>query len=359
MSEIRKIITESIERLLADQVTHELLLAAEDGKYPDALWRMIEESGFTRVLVPESMGGSGGGWPDAYPVLRAVGYYRVPAPLAETVVGNDLLARAGMPITDGPLCLIEQEADLRIERRDHRILVTGRVHAAPWARASRWLVIAGKIEAHDVLLRVSSTADGMTILPGANLAKEHRDDVVLSDVLAEDCAFVDARLMSNPVRSHGALTRAIGIVGALESILAQSVEYAKERVQFGRPIAKFQAIQHMLALLACEVTAASTAAQAACNAMAKPDPGFEIAVAKVRAGRAAGVGALIAHQIHGAMGLTYEHTLHFGTRRLWSWRSEFGNESTWAIALGAQAIRRGGGQFWSDLTARTAVGPLS
>ncbi len=359
MSEIRKIIAASIDRLLAEQVTHELLLAAEGGRYPDALWRMIEESGFTRVLVPESMGGSGGGGPDAYPVLRAVGYYRVPAPLAETVIGNDLLARAGMPITDGPLCLIEQPAGLRVERTDHRIIVTGRVHAAPWARASRWLLVAGRVEAQDVLLRISATAAGVTIIPGVNLASEHRDDVVFYGVLAEDAAFIDARLMSNSIRSHGALARASGIVGALESILAQSVGYAKQRVQFGRPIAKFQAIQHMLALLACEVTAASAAAQAACNAMAKPDPSFEIAVAKVRAGQAAGVGARIAHQVHGAMGLTYEHTLHFGTRRLWSWRSEFGNESTWAIALGAQAIRRGGGQFWSDLTARTAAAPPS
>lgn len=355
MSDIRDMVAESIERILSESVTRALLLKFESGQWLDGLWQTIEESGFTRVLVPESSGGTGGGWPDAFPVLRAQGYFRVPAPLAETVAGNDLLARVGMPVTDGPLSLIQQQDGLKLSRRNGGITVNGEARGAPWARVARWLLIGGRVDGAEVLLRIDRGASGIKLAHGHNVAHEPRDNVVFRDVPADDIAFVDGRVMDQPVKAFGALARAIGMAGALESILGQSVEYAKERVQFGRPIAKFQAIQHMLAQLASEATAASTAAQAACNVMQKPDPRFEIAVAKVRAGQAAGIGTRIAHQIHGAMGMTYEHTLHFGTRRLWSWRAEFGNESSWAIELGARTIRRKGEHFWADLTARSAV----
>jgi acyl-CoA dehydrogenase len=355
MSDIRELVAESIERMLSERISRSLLLEFEGGKWLQTLWQTIEESGFTRVLVPESMGGTGGGWPDAFPVLRAVGFYRVPVPLAETVIGNDLLARVGMPVTDGPLSLIQQENGLKLARRNGGIVVDGEIRGAPWARVARWLVIAGRVDGAEVLLRVDPRASGIAIKHGHNVAHEPRDELVFKAVAADDVAFIDGRVMDQPVKAFGALARAIGMAGALESILNQSVEYAQERVQFGRPIAKFQAIQHMLAQLASEATAASTAAQAACNVMHKPEPRFEIAVAKVRAGQAAGVATRIAHQIHGAMGMTYEHTLHFGTRRLWSWRAEYGNESTWALELGARTIRRRGENFWADLTARSAV----
>ena len=63
-------------------------------------------------------------------------------------------------------------------------------------------------------------------------------------------------------------------------------------------------------------------------------------------------GAGIAHQVHGAIGFTYEHALHFVTRRLWSWRTEFGAESLWAERIGRRAASRGAAALWSDLTAR-------
>jgi acyl-CoA dehydrogenase len=128
-------------------------------------------------------------------------------------------------------------------------------------------------------------------------------------------------------------------------------EYANERVQFGRPIGKFQAIQQSLAVLAGEVSCAQSAALAACEAAGAAPRLFDVAVAKITAGQAAGVAANIAHQVHGAIGFTYEHSLHYATRRLWSWRAEFGAESVWAEQLGRQAIASGGREFWSALTA--------
>ena len=151
---------------------------------------------------------------------------------------------------------------------------------------------------------------------------------------------------------YGALARAAQMAGALESLLAQSVRYATERKQFGRPIGAFQAIQHQLAILAGHTAAAGMAAANACRAAERGDPTFEVAAAKVRVGEAAGVACSIAHQTHGAIGFTYEHSLHFSTRRLWSWRAEFGAESVWAAELGRRVAARGADQLWADLTAR-------
>ena len=75
-----------------------------------------------------------------------------------------------------------------------------------------------------------------------------------------------------------------------------------------------------------------------------------MATAKIRAGEAAGTGAAIAHQVHGAMGFTREYSLHQATRRLWSWRDDFGAESVWAISLGEMIAGRGADALWPTLT---------
>jgi len=148
------------------------------------------------------------------------------------------------------------------------------------------------------------------------------------------------------------------MVGALESALEQSARYATERVQFGKPIGRNQALQQQLALMAGDVAAARMAALTA--AVDAPDgaqrdapaAAFSIAVAKVRCGDAATRACGIAHQVHGAIGFTREHALHFATRRLWAWREQFGNEAHWAARLGASAIAAGGKGFWPALTRR-------
>jgi acyl-CoA dehydrogenase len=145
--------------------------------------------------------------------------------------------------------------------------------------------------------------------------------------------------------------RSLAIAGALETLLAMCVDYAQTRVQFGRPIGKFQAIQQNLAILAGQAVAAGAAADIAAEAFTRGLPLAEIAAAKIRAGEAATIAAGIAHQIHGAIGFTQEHSLHFFTKRLWSWRDEFGNEAEWGLALGRLAASAGADRLWPDIVA--------
>src|SRR5204863_2600060 len=194
-----------------------------------------------------------------------------------------------------------------------------------------------------------------------NLALDPRDTLVFDDTPVVAAAPAGAGVSAETLRLYGALVRSAQMAGAIESLLQQSVRYATERRQFGRPIGNFQAIQHNLAVLASHAAAASVAAE---RAFAAADSGnltraerpralaFHVAAAKIRAGEAAGIAAGLAHQVHGAIGFTYEHSLHFATRRLWSWRAEFGGESHWSAELGRHVTARGADQLWPDLTAR-------
>ena len=147
-----------------------------------------------------------------------------------------------------------------------------------------------------------------------------------------------------------ALSRAVMIAGALESALDLSVAYALERKQFGREIAKFQAVQQQLAVLTGEVAAALRAADAGLEALGSSREATAWAVAKARAGEAAGKVAEIAHQVHGAMGFTHEHQLHHRTRRLWCWRDQHGHEAYWQAELGRALCAAGADALWPELT---------
>jgi len=142
------------------------------------------------------------------------------------------------------------------------------------------------------------------------------------------------------------------IAGALDAALTLSVSYTRERQQFGKPLASFQAIQQQLAVLAEEAAAANMAAAAAFRALDRAEASFECAAAKLRTNRAVKLGATIAHQVHGAMGFTAEYPLQKLTRKMWVWQSEYGNERYWAERIGAGVAARGPANFWADLTAR-------
>ncbi|MGH8444546.1 MAG: acyl-CoA dehydrogenase family protein, partial [Solimonas sp.] len=117
-------------------------------------------------------------------------------------------------------------------------------------------------------------------------------------------------------------------------------------------IGQFQAVQQQLALFGSEAAAVACAARAACGAAARGDAAFQIAAAKLRANQAIGFATATAHQVHAAIGFTHEYALRHATQRLWSWRTEFGNDRYWAERLGAVVAARGAEHFWSDLTAR-------
>jgi len=360
MNELTTILTETCTRLFTDHATTAVLEAAEKGEWPAAFWPALEENGLTLPQVPEARGGAGGSWTDAFVVLAAAGRFAAPVPLAETMLAGAILAEAGLDVPLGPLTVapthVPGQGDDRLGlTRDGGIWrLSGRATRVPWgARAGHVVVTA---EGGGVPMVALVAGGQAAVEPDTSLAREPRDTLVWSGAPVLAAAPLRGRLGATPVLAGGALVRSAQMAGGLEFLLAQSVKYVTERKQFGRPLAAFQTIQQNLALLAGHTAAAGLAAQHAFYMVERAgeggDASFEIAVAKVRTGEAAGLGAAIAHQAHGAIGFTYEHSLHFVTRRLWSWRAEFGAESHWSVVLGREVAARGADALWPHMASR-------
>jgi acyl-CoA dehydrogenase len=218
----------------------------------------------------------------------------------------------------------------------------------PWGREVARVVttVAFDGRPHVVVLAVADA----NVHRRANLADEPRDDLQFDGAPAL-AAPADCREAQN-LFDYAALARTAQIAGALQSALELSIAYTQERKQFGRSIGQFQAVQQQLALLGAETAAATCASRCAAIAAGGGDVSFEIAAAKLRANQAIGSATAIAHQVHGAIGFTREYALRRATQRLWSWRSEFGNDRYWSERLGRAVIERGADTFWHDLTSR-------
>lgn len=355
MNEQKQILREAVTRLFGDFVTRDALIAAEKGEWPAALWTALEENGLTQALTPEEQGGVGASWDDAVVIMQAAGRFAAPVPLAETIVAGWLLAKAGLPVPAGPLTIAHRgQADgLAAAKAGSGWRVTGRLKAVPFGRHAAHVIAPIEIEGR---LRLTALAIvDAAVEADLNIAREPRDTLAFEAAPAEIGPALPTAGDGDPVRLYGAMVRSAQMAGACEKALAEAVQYAQDRVQFGRPIGKFQAIQHQLAALAAKSAQAAIAAASAFRAADRGDARFEVACAKIVAGEAAGLAAAVSHQVHGAIGFTYEHALHFSTRRLWSWRPEFGSEAVWAEELGRRTAARGPEALWTDLTERQSA----
>ena len=348
MSEMRNDLLKTVDRIFDERCPKQVRESAEAGEWPAALWQALDEVGLTRAALPEEAGGSGIEFEDAMFALRRSGYHAAPVPLAETMLAGRLLAAAGIVVPAGSLTVapVQSNGQLEFARNAAGASVSGTARRVPWGDACAHALVAGEIDGKGVVGLVSTTGTAQSV--EKNLAGEPRVLLRFERTPLIALAPLDGAL--SRLEIEGALYRSVQMAGALERTLEYALLYANERVQFGRPIAKFQAIQHMLAVLAGQVAAASAAADAAVETARLAPDEFAVSVAKSRIGEAAGKSAEIAHQVHGAMGYTREHNLHYSTRRLWSWRDEFGNETYWQTRLGRVIAAKGADALWPMLT---------
>lgn len=349
--ELSAMVIEQADRLFRGEVTNERMAQADRGEWPSAIVQAIERAGLALALVPESLGGVGLPPPDALRLIRRSGYHTLPLPLAETMIAAALWSQVSEATIAGTMSLAPANvADaIGIECSAGGYVLQGRARRIPWGT---------QVEHVLVYARDATGAGYLALLPrGAapaqphrNLANEPRDTLLLDAVTVPTAAVRPAPpACSGGLIIFGALIRAQQMVGAMERCLDYAVAYAMERQQFGRAIGKFQAVQHMLADAAGQYAAAAAAAELAAEAYGNADFAFAVAIAKARVGEAAGKVAEVCHQVHGAMGFTQEHPLHFATRRLWSWRDEFGHETFWQERIGRLVCSAGGEALWPML----------
>lgn len=353
MADRDTIIVDTAERIFRDRCDPQTLNSARDESWKQPLWDALEESGLTLTWVSDEVGGAGAGLEDGFDVLYVAGKYAVPVPLAETLLAGWLLEKARVACPSGPMAVAPQRAKDRIELgSDGRL--AGTAKQIPFAGQTEHIVAVAYrgADVHVVLVR---TAD-CRIEPGLTIALDPQGTVDFTGATPTACEKV--AVSADDLYLMGAATRAVMIAGALETALDITVQYAQERKAFGRNIGGFQAVQHNLSRLACEAAAAAAASRSAAEAIANGEglAGdamlLEIAGAKIRCGEAAGQGAAIAHQAHGAIGFTQEHVLHRFTQRLWAWRDEFGSESAWAVRLGEAVAQSGADALWPLVASR-------
>ena len=339
---MRDLFEDMIEKLLAEVVTPELIASSKAGGWPETLWSALEGQGVPLAASPEERGGVGGSWLDAFVLVRAAGRHAAPAPVAEAIAANWLLGFVGLDAVEG-IPTIGHTTDGRLS--DSRF--SGVLLDVPWGRSASHVVTI--VTVPDPML-VLLPAGSVTV-QGANIACEPRDSLSYDAIEVIAAAPLTAGLSADAVLLCGAMIRAAQIAGALQGLLDMIVDYANQREQFGRAIGKFQAVQHRIAVLSQQAALASSAAETA-FALSEAGPrDFAVAAAKSAASEAAGEAASIAHAVMGAIGFTHEHSLHLTTRRLWSWRSEFGGQALWAQRIGAAVCRRGADGFWPAFAA--------
>ena len=308
-------LVEPFDRLLADACPPDTVRAIERGGAHAPLWSRLEASGFLDTLVPESAGGAGLRLADAFHLFIGEGRHALPVPLGPTLLVRALLAHEGIEAPEGAIAIAAQThhaADGAIACPD-----------TPFGAVADWVAVGSD--------------EGWCLVP---IAETERRSSGIHGSLRAGLRWSAAPPGSIRVpgavawREAGAAIAAAQLAGAMQRVLQLTIAFANERVQFGKPIGKFQAIQHQLAVMAENVAAAHMAAEIGCAGDGPlPDP-LRAALAKARASEAAALAATTAHAVHGAIGITAELDLQLYTRRLHEGRADYGAETHWNRILG-------------------------
>jgi len=290
MSQERQLLAETVAALVAKHADPGAVRAAmeSDRGYDESLWQLLcEQVGAAALVIPEELGGAGGELADAAVVLRELGRVLVPSPLLGTTLAELALLAAADPDAD-TLEGLAQGRSIGALVLDADYVVNGDVAdvvvAATDGRLSRWTRFSAQSVA--------------TMDPTRRLARVRAEQ-------AEDIG-------ADPgIADFAAILLAAEQIGAAERCLELTVEYNKNRVQFGRPIGSFQALKHRMADLYVAVSAALAVVSDACD---DPTP-TNAATARLAASEALCAVAAEGIQLHGGIAITWEHDMHLYFKR--------------------------------------------
>ena len=333
----RAMLADAIGRIGDELCPASIVRRAEAGEPADALWKAISGSSLDRALVPESAGGAGLAWRDVLPLVLACGEHAMPVPLAETLGAHALARAAGVALPEGAATFaLARSVDEAGDALD--------APEVPWGDRVASVVA------------VSADGELRVLDPGKASASHRRDPAgeMRSSMhwhrgarLGPDAdARAAHRIDASAIVRVGAALRAAQLAGAMQAVLNLSLRYAGDRVQFGRPIGSFQAIQQQLALMAELVAQATMGAELAFDCDGPIPDALRTACAKQVASANAMQCAAIAHAVHGAIGITAEHDLQLFTRRLRTWAADWGGAHHWAVELGLGVLRGGHASLW-------------
>ena len=328
-------VAETATKIYTDLCPREVPHAAEAGEYPQKLWDALAENGLPLAWISEDNGGFGADYDEVFGAIWASAQAASPVPFAETLIANWMLDRAHLTPVEGSASFA----------------LSGSQPAAeiPFGQHADKIVLFD--EAHQEIALFDNR--GADLISNEALSPDGSTRMVFSGHVAEQSA--KTNLSRKAFEAMILTVRAVQMAAAIETALNLSIDYVTQREQFGRPLSKFQAIQHQLAVAASESAAATMAATQAASAIAahKDDPArawHEAVIAKVQIGHSVEAVTVPFHQVHGAMGYTQEYDLHHYTRRLWAWRDALGNEHYWSRRLGEVLSATSPDQIWKGVT---------
>ena len=361
LSEEQEILKASARDFLARECPKKLVkeLDESDKGYSPELWRRMAELGWMGLVFPEECDGGGGTFLDLVVLLEEMGYNILPGPFFSTVVLGGLpILKAGseeqrkeflskiargeliftMALTESTASYDASAITVKASPRNGEYSINGTKLFVTDANVADYLLCVARTE------ETANPETGITIFvvdaktPGIKctllktLARDKQNEVVFNNVNVAKENIVGGLDHGWPViqdtLEKAAVAKCAEMVGGAQAALEMAVNYAKERIQFNRPIGTFQAVQHYCANMVTDVDGARYITYKAAWKLSKGIPATKsVAMAKAWVGDAYRRVAILGHQIFGAIGFTMDHDMHLYYRRAQAGGQAFGDSN--------------------------------
>jgi alkylation response protein AidB-like acyl-CoA dehydrogenase len=357
LSEEQELLKKSARDFLTEKFPKKLVLELEnsDAGFSPDLWKEMADLGWMGLVIPEKYGGAGRGFFELAVLLQEIGMAAAPTPYFPTIVlgvlplldlGNEAQKQAYLPkVAAGELIFT-----LALNMPDHLgdtnsvkvtaiadkdgFVLEGINLFVPYANVADYMLVAARTN--------GTGANGITLFIVDAKSSDTQRNVMKSIANDKLCEVVFAQVNVpkenilgqvdqgwkplQKIVERAAIAKCCEMLGGIQRVLDMTVQYVKERVQYGHPIGTFQAIQHYCANMAIDVDGSRLSIYHAAWMLAEGIPCTkEIAIAKAWTNEAYRRTATLAHQIHGALGFTLDHDLHYYLRRAIAAETAFGN----------------------------------
>ena len=371
LDETQQMLKNSAREFLSQECQPTLVRAMEEDErgYPVELWQQIVALGWTGLPFPEENGGTGGSFLDLGVLLEEMGRALVPIPFFSTVVlggltvldgGNEeqrreVLSSICQGQTIMALALLERSAtyapsgiELEALPSNGGYLLNGTKLFVSDAGVADLMIVAARTSRHSdprhgiTLFLMPTSSQGVQITPHVTIALDKQAEVTLAEVAVPSSSVLgqvdEGWPLLERTLQRATAAKSLEMLGGADAVLEMTVEYVKQRVQFGRPVGSFQAVQHHCANMATDVEGSRNVAYHAAWRLSEGLPAArEVSLAKAWVSQACQRVAVLAHQCHGAIGFTKEHDLQLYTRRAKAQEMAYG-DATFHRELLAQAL---------------------
>ena len=360
-SEEQEIFRKSVREFLKKECPKDKVRSLEEDEkgYDPEMWRKMAELGWMGVILPEEYGGVGGEFMDLALLMEEIGKNILPSPLLPTILCSLPILEYGtkkqkeeflpkiasgeeiwtLALTEAPLATYEASG-IRLNARlegDNYILKGTKIFV-PYAHVANYLLVAARTseekdpEKGITMFIVDAKNPNIKVEVIPTAARDKQCEVKFEEVkIPKDNVLGEVGKgweIIEFILQRGAVLKCAEMLGAAEAVLEIANNYAKERVQFDRPIGSFQAIQHKLADMLCEVDGLKYLVYKAAWEISVSSPSkLSISIAKIKANEVYQQICISGIRIHGAIGFTMEHDIGLYFRRVKASEYAFGDSS--------------------------------